>query len=168
MSYFKIDEISKELGLHKDTVRKKCYELEIDTKKITKTAKNKLIKGLQDTISRKEDAKEFEQALKSKKVDKKNLLVGKSGKELEIMLDLALKDFDNNQKSIEECQFAIEEKGTIIIASHNGTVSSNPAVKTKTELLKSQSVLRKDILTIKQALESKVDYQDEDNPFGDE
>lgn len=167
-NYFTVDEISAEIGLNRITLYKKAKLLGIDTSKITKTVKKKLINACKETISRKEDAKEFEQAIKSKKVAKKNLLVGKSGKELEIMLELAIKDFDNNQKSIEECQFAIEEKGTIINNGNNGTISSNPAVKTKTELLKSQSVLRKDILTIKQALESKVDYEDEENPFGDE
>ena len=167
-NYFTIDEISVETGVNRNTLYQKARILEIDTSKITKAKKNKLIKACSETISRKEEAKEFEQSLKSKKVSKKNLLVGKCGKELEIMLDLALKDFDDNQNSIKECQYAIELKGTIIQNGNNGTISSNPAVKTKTELLKSQTALRKDIMALKEALASKVDYLDEDNPFGDE
>ena len=167
-NYIHIEEISKELGISSRTLRKYCKDLNILPTKITKSDKKALIKASKETISRKDDAKEFEQSLKSKKVAKKNLLVGKSGKELEIMLDLALKDFDDNQNSIEECQYAIELKGTIIQNGNNGTISSNPAVKTKTELLKSQTALRKDIMALKEALASKVDYLDEDNPFGDE
>lgn len=167
MSYFKLDEISREIGLSTETLRKKCYLLDIDTQKITKTAKNKLIKACKESIERKTDAKLFEKSIKSIKVSNDKKLVGKSGEELQIMLDLAKKDFDDNQKSILECQFAIEEKGTILNNGNNGTISSNPAVKTKNELLKAQAQLRKDIILITQALANTITY-DEESPFGDE
>lgn len=164
--YISVEEISNEIGVSASTVYKRCALLGLDTGKITKTAKKQIIDACAETLSMKAESKSMEEKLKSIKVSPKYRLYGSNGSKLPMMLDLALQDFDANQKMILECQEVIDQFGTIIKASHNGTISSNPAVKTKTELLKAQSTLRKDIKELESALNSFI--EDDESPFGDE
>lgn len=166
MKYYTIDEISNEIGLSTDLIRHRCYSLDIDTKKIGKDEKAMILDACSEAIERKADSKSFEQMVKSIKVASKEQLVGTDRNILQIMLDLAKKDFDDNQTAILQCQEVINEVGAIIKTSHNGTISSNPAVKTKNDLMKSQSTLRKDIMLLEQALNSVED--EDDSPFGEE
>ena len=166
-NYFSVEAISQEIGVSASTVYKRCASLGFDTSKITKTMKKRIIDACEDTLSMKQESKEMEERLKSIKVSPKYRLFGSNGSKLPMMLDLALQDFDANQKMIMECQEVIDQFGTIIKASHNGTISSNPAVKTKTELMKAQSTLRKDIKELEQAM-MMVYSDDEESPFGDE
>lgn len=164
--YVSVEEISNEIGVSDKTVYKRCAMLGIDTAKITAKAKKEIIDACSETISRKAESKELEEKLKGIKVSPKYRLFGTNGSKVQMMLDLALQDFDANQKMILECQEVIDQFGTIMKTSHNGTISSNPAVKTKTELLKAQSTLRKDIKELENALNTFV--IDDDSPFGDE
>ena len=164
--YISIEAISNEIGVSDKTIYKRCANLGIDTSKITEEVKEQIIEACSDTISRKAESKELEDRLKTIKVSPKYKLFGTNGSKLPTMLDLALQDFDANQKMILECQEVIDQFGTIMKTSHNGTISSNPAVKTKTELLKAQSTLRKDIKELEQAMNSFA--EDDESPFGDE
>lgn len=166
-NYVSVEEISNEIGVSASTVYKKCTLLGFDTGKITKSAKKQIIEACSETISRKEESKALEEKLKGIKVSPKYRLFGANGSKLPMMLDLALQDFDANQKMILECQEVIDQFGTIIKTSHNGTISSNPAVKTKTELMKAQSTLRKDIRELENAMNTFM-TDDDESPFGDE
>ena len=165
-NYFSVEEISNEIGVSASTVYKRCALLGIDTAKISTKAKKEIINACSETLSMKAEAKSLEDKLKGIKVSPKYRLFGTNGSKVQMMLDLALQDFDANQKMILECQEVIDQFGTIMKTSHNGTISSNPAVKTKTELLKAQSTLRKDIKELENALNTFV--IDDDSPFGDE
>ena len=155
-NYFSIEEISKEIGVSDKTIYKRCSELGFDTSKITKTKKIKLIKACQSTIDRKNEANEFINDVKNAKVGKTDEISAQSGSTLEKRLAIAKKEFDNVSKSLAECQVAINLKGTIIMNGNNGTISSNPAVKTKCELLKQQNALQKTIQELENAMKLSI------------
>lgn len=151
-NYFKIDEISIEIDVNRNTLYKKARLLNIDTSKITLAKKKKLIKACESTINRKKRAKKFISDVRKVKVDEFNEISSESGSTLEKRLSIAKKEFDNVSKSLLECQKTIDLKGTIIMNGNNGTISSNPAVRTKCELLKQQNSLQKTIQDLEDAL----------------
>lgn len=150
--YFKVDEISAETGVNPTTIRQKIKLLGFDVAKITENRKKKIIEALKPTIERKSEANSFVEALKSVKVEQNDVIVDKSGSTLENRLKIAKREFDLVNKSLIECQIAIDTHGTIIQNGHNGTISSNPAVKTKCELLKQQTALQKTIQELEDRL----------------
>ena len=151
-NYFKVDEISAETGVNPTTIRQKIKILGLDASKITKNRKNKIIEALKPTIERKSQANNFVEAIKSVKIEQNDVIVDKSGSTLENRLKIAKREFDLVNKSLIECQIAIDTHGTIIQNGHNGTISSNPAVKTKCELLKQQTALQKTIQELEDRL----------------
>lgn len=151
-NYISVDEISAEIGVDRTTVYKKAKLMDIDTSRITETRKKRLIKALEPTISRKKDAFDFLNDIKTDKPLKTDPIVDLNGSTLEKRLYIAKQEFDKVCKSLNECQIAIEKKGTILMNGNNGTISSNPAVKTKCELLKQFNALQKTI----QELEEKL------------
>ena len=124
----------------------------MDASKITKNRKNKIIEALKPTIERKSQANNFVEAIKSVKIEQNDVIVDKSGSTLENRLKIAKREFDLVNKSLIECQIAIDTHGTIIQNGNNGTISSNPAVKTKCELLKQQTALQKTIQELEDRL----------------
>lgn len=155
-NYYSVDEISAEVGVNRNTIYQKARNLGIDTSKITEKRKIKLIQAVSDTIERKNEANEFLNDVKSEKVGKTVEIFGQSGSTLEQRLSIAKKEFDLITKSLAECQIAIEKKGTILMNGNNGTISSNPAVKTKCELLKQHNALQKTIQDLENALKMSV------------
>lgn len=151
-NYYSVDEISAEIGVSRTTIAKKVKEFGFDFAKITKARKNKLIKACQSTIDRKNEAKAFLNDVKQANVGEIEEISSQSGSTLEKRLSIAKKEFDNVTKSLKQCQIAIDQKGTILMNGNNGTISSNPAVKTKCELLKQQNALQKTINELEQAL----------------
>ena len=155
--YFSLDEISREIEVSKETIRKKCYQLGIDTKEIDIKSKKILIDALAETIQRKTEAKEFLNELNSGESEAISM---KNESTLEQRLYIAKMEFNRITKSLEECQIAIDKKGTIMMNGNNGTVSSNPAVKTKCELLKQQNALQKTISDLEQSLKMSIPSKD--------
>ena len=155
-NYFTIDEISSEINVNRNTLYQKARELSIDTSKITKIKKNKLIKACESTISRKNEAKEFISDISSVKLGEIDEISSQSGSTLLKRLEIAKKEFDNVSKSLKQCQVAIDLKGTILMNGNNGTISSNPAVKTKCELLKQQNALQKTIQELEDTLKYSI------------
>lgn len=153
-NYHTVDGISAEIGVSRATLSKKCAELGIDVSKITDARKRKLISAVSSTIQRKEEAKAFLNDIKSDKVAQSDTISAQSGSTLEQRLIIAKQEFDKVHQSLLECQIAIEKKGTILMNGNNGTISSNPAIKTKCELLKQFNALQKTI----QDLEDKQKY----------
>lgn len=156
MEYISIDDIAKEVGINRNTVYKKAHDLDIDTSNITPAKKKLILKACEDTIARKKEANEFLEDIKNVKVEKSDEISGISGSTLEQRLMIAKKEFDNVSKSLMECQVAIDTKGTILMNGNNGTISSNPAVKTKCELLKQQNALQKTISDLENSLKMTV------------
>ena len=163
-NYFTLDEISREIGVSRETLRKKCRILGIDTQKVTLSRKNKLIKACSETIKRKTEAKEF---LTGAKAEESDLISLESVSTLDKRLEIAKNEFNLITKSLKDCQMAIDRKGTIIMNGNNGTISSNPAVKTKCELLKQQNALQKTISELEQALKMSIPVS-ESNTIDDE
>ena len=157
-NYYSVDEISAEIGVNQTTIYQKAKILGIDTSRITKTRKNKLIKACQTTIERKKEAKAFLEDVKQENIDKTEEISSETGSTLEKRLSIAKKEFDNVSKSLKQCQIAIDKKGTILMNGNNGTISSNPAVKTKCELLKQQNALQKTINELEQALKLTITF----------
>ena len=155
-NYFSVDEISAETGVNVRTIYQRLKVLGIDSQKITKNRKDKLIMALKPTIDRKNDANEFLEAIKNVKVAKSEEIFGKSGSTLEQRLSIAKREFDKVNQSLIECQVAIDTHGTIIQNGNNGTISSNPAVKTKCELLKQQTSLQKTIQELEDRLKISI------------
>lgn len=155
-NYYSVDEISAEVGVNRNTIYQKARNLGIDTSKITEKRKIKLIQAVSDTIERKNEAEAFMNDVKNEKVCKTVEIFGQSGSTLEQRLSIAKKEFDLITKSLAECQVAIEKKGTILMNGNNGTISSNPAVKTKCELLKQHNALQKTIQDLENALKMSV------------
>ena len=168
-NYFTIDEISNEIDVNRNTLYQKARDLGIDTSKITKIRKNKLIKACQSTIERKKEANAFSEAIKNAKVEKTDKIANQSGSTLEQRLLKAKKDYDNVNKSLAECQIAIDLHGTLIQNGNNGTISSNPAVKTMCELLKQKNALDKTINELEEKLKlSKSTSDEKRSVIGDE
>lgn len=155
-NYISVEEISEEIGVHRTTLYQKAKAIGIDTQKITEARKKKLIKALQPTIDRKNEANEFLKEVKGEKLGLIEEISSQSGSTLEKRLLIAKREFDNVTKSLVQCQKAIDLKGTILMNGNNGTISSNPAVKTKCELLKQQNALQKTISELEQALKMSV------------
>lgn len=151
-NYFNVDEISAEIGVNVRTIYQKLKILGIDSTKITQKRKEKLIDALKSTIERKKDANKFIKKIKNVKVPKSNEISLITGSTLEQRLAIAKREFDKVNKSLIECQIAIDTHGTIIHNGNNGTISSNPAVKTKCELLKQQNALQKTIQELEDRL----------------
>lgn len=151
-NYYSVDEISAEVGVHPSSIYKKAKILNIDPKRITETRKKKLIKALESAIERKNEANDFLDDVKQEEVGEIEEISSQSGSTLEKRLFIAKKEFDNVTKSLKQCQKAIDLKGTILMNGNNGTISSNPAIKTKCELLKQQNALQKTISDLEQAL----------------
>ena len=149
--YFKVEEISTQINVSMPKIYEVCRKIGIDTQKITENRKKKLIEALQPTIKRKSDANEFMEALTSVKVEKSDEISAKSGSTLEKRLEIAKREFDKVNQCLLECQVAIDTHGTII-QNVNGTISSNPAVKTKCELIKQQNSLQKIIQDLEDRL----------------
>ena len=162
-NYFTLDAISSEIGVSRQTLRKKCYQLDIDIQKIGKTNKKKLIKACSDTIARKREAKDLLNAIEVSETDKISL---ESESTLEKRLEIAKNEFNLITKSLAECQTVINKKGTILMNGNNGTISSNPAVKTKCELLKQQNALQKTISELESAL--KLSFASPNSVIDDE
>ena len=155
-NYYSVDEISAEIGVHRASIYQKAKLLGIDTQKITEKRKNKLIEAVKPMLERKNEANEFLNDVKTEKIGKTVEIFGQSGSTLEQRLSIAKKEFDLITKSLAECQIAIEKKGTILMNGNNGTISSNPAVKTKCELLKQHNALQKTIQDLENALKMSV------------
>lgn len=151
-NYYNVDEISAEIGVNVRTIYQKLNVLGIDSQKITLNRKKKLIEALKPTIDRKKDANDFLEAIKNVKVAKSDEILTISGSTLEQRLAIAKREFDKVNQSLIECQIAIDTHGTIIQNGNNGTISSNPAVKTKCELLKQQNALQKTIQDLEDRL----------------
>lgn len=151
--YFSVEAISHEIGISDKTVYKRASELGIDTSKITKTKKDELIKACEGTIEKKRMAQELTGSLKNAKLDITNTILDKSGATHEERLTIAKQDYDKLVKNIVACDYMIEIKGEFI-SNSNGSISSNPAVKTKCELLKQKNSLDKTISD----LEDKLKY----------
>lgn len=147
--YFTVDEISAEIDVNRNTLYKKAKSLNIDTSKITKTDKASLIEACSETIARKREAKELLSGIEVSETDKISL---ESESTLEKRLEIAKNQFNLITKSLAECQAVIDKKGTILMNGNNGTISSNPAVKTKCELLKQHTALQKTISDLESAL----------------
>lgn len=158
--YHGVDVISAEIGVSAPTLYKKCKEIGIDPSKITDARKKKLIKYCADTIQRKKEAKAFMEDIQNVNVRQSDVISVQSGSTLEKRLSIAKQEFDNVAKSLAECQLAIDTKGTIIMNGNTGTISSNPAVKTKCELLKQFNALQKTI----QELEEKMKLSTSTSP----
>lgn len=166
--YFSVDEISTEIDVNRNTIYQKARELDIDTSKITKTKKNQLIKACQSTIDRKNEAKGFVDDVKKAEVGQTDEISSQRGSTLEKRLEIAKKEFDNVSKSLAQCQVAIDLKGTILMNGNNGTISSNPAVKTKCELLKQQNALQKTIQDLENALKYSISTSINESVIDDE
>ena len=168
-NYYSVGAISTEIGVSDKKIYKVAKELGIDTSKITKIKKNKLIKACESTIKRKKEANAFSEAIKNAKVGKTEQIANQSGSTLEQRLSKAKKDYDNVNKSLAECQIAIDLHGTIIQNGNNGTISSNPAVKTMCELLKQKNALDKTINELEEKLKlSKTTSEEKRSVIGDE
>lgn len=155
-NYYSVEELSNEIGVHRTTLYQKAKLLGIDTQKITEARKNRLIEALKPTIDRKKEANDFLNDVNSEELGEIDEISSQSGSTLEKRLIIAKKEFDNVTKSLVQCQKAIDLKGTILMNGNNGTISSNPAVKTKCELLKQQNALQKTISELEQALKMSV------------
>ena len=147
-----VDEISKEVGVSLPTLYSKIRFLGIDTSSIDDDAKAKIIEACADTVSMKKEAKQFIEDVQGAEVGETEIISDKSGSTLEQRLAIAKKEFDRITKSLEECQVAINLKGTILMNGNNGTISSNPAIKTKCDLLKQHTALQKTITELENAL----------------
>ena len=147
--YFTVGEISAEINVSDKLLYKKAKLLNIDTSKIGKTEKKQLIDACSDTIARKREAKEL---LSDIEVSETDMISLQSESTLEKRLEIAKNEFNLITKSLAECQAVIDKKGTILMNGNNGTISSNPAVKTKCELLKQQNALQKTISELESAL----------------
>lgn len=155
-NYYSVEELSNEIGVHRTTLYQKAKLLGIDTQKITEARKSRLIEALKPTIDRKKEANDFLNDVNSEELGEIDEISSQSGSTLEKRLIIAKKEFDNVTKSLVQCQKAIDLKGTILMNGNNGTISSNPAVKTKCELLKQQNALQKTISELEQALKMSV------------
>ena len=155
-NYYSVDEISAEIGVNRNSIYQKAKILGIDTSRITEKRKMKLIKAVSPILDRKKEADAFLDDVKGAKVGKTVEISNQSGSTLEQRLSIAKKEFDLITKSLAECQVAIEKKGTILMNGNNGTISSNPAVKTKCELLKQHNALQKTIQDLENTLKMSV------------
>lgn len=162
-NYFTVDEISAEIGVSNKVLYKNAKLLGIDTQKITVSRKKKLIDACSSTIKRKNEAKEF---LTGAKVKENDFISLESVSTLDKRLEIAKNEFNLLTKSLKDCQMAIDRKGTIIM-NNNGAISSNPAIKTKCELLKQQNALQKTISELEQALKMSIPVS-ESNTIDDE
>lgn len=158
---FKIDEISKEIGVTPRILYRKLKELGIEKDEngsyvLDEEQKEMLIESVSGTIQRKNDARDFIDDVQKAKVGKTELIANQTGSTLEKRLAIAKKEFDLISKSLAECQVAIDKKGTILMNGNNGTISSNPAVKTKCDLLKQHTALQKTITDLENALRLSV------------
>lgn len=168
-NYITLDEISSKINVSYETLRKKCYKLGIEPQKITKTKEKQLIKACQDTIDRKNEAKDLISSLGNVKVSKNDEIVNESGSTLEKRLFNAKKDYDNIVKNIIASDYLIEEKGEYIVNGNNGTVSLNPALKGKIELIKQKNALDKTINELEEKLKLSRSTEDEKRSvIGDE
>lgn len=168
-NYYSVGAISTEIGVSDKKIYKVAKELGIDTQKITEARKLKLIKGCQETIQRKKDANAFTEAIKNAKVEETGVIANKSGSTLEHRLSKAKIDYDNVNKSLAECQIAINLHGTLMQNGKNGIISSNPAVKTMCELLKQKNALDKTINELEEKLKlSKSTSEEKRSVIGDE
>ena len=147
--YFSVDEISAEINVSDKLIYKKAKLLGIDTSKIGETEKEMLIEACSEAIERKREAKEL---LSDVKVSESDLISMESESTLEKRLFIAKKEFNLITKSLAECQAVIDKKGTILMNGNNGTISMNPAAKTKCELLKQQTALQKTISDLEASL----------------
>lgn len=163
--YYSVDEISMEIGVNRTTIYQKAKNLRIDTAKITESRKKRIIEACQGVLLRKKEAKEL---LKVKDNIKTTEISGESGSTLEKRLEIAKKEFDNINKSLAECQNIIDQKGTMMIMVTNGAVASNPAVKTKCELLKQHNALQKTIQDLENTLKLSLKPSGTVNTIDDE
>lgn len=164
-NYYSVEAISIEIGVSIPTIRQKAKNLGFDTSRITENRKKRIIQACQTTIEKKNQAAEL---IKFKKNLKITEISSQSGSTLEKRLEIAKKEFDNINKSLAECQNIIDAKGTILITPTNGAVSSNPAVKTKCELLKQHNALQKTIQDLENALKLSLKPASQVNTIDDE
>ena len=159
-----VDEISKEIGITPTIIYKKLKEMGITTDAdrrylLDEETKARIIDACSDTINRKKEAIEFMGDVQSAEVGESEKISDQTGSTLEQRLAIAKKEFDRLTKSLEECQIAIDLKGTILMNGNNGTISSNPAVKTKCDLLKQHTALQKTITELENALKITVNHR---------
>ena len=149
--YFTIGEISKEIGVSDKTLYKRAKDLKIDTSRITLKRKEKLINACEEVARRKNSVKGFMKNVSKAKVIKSSSISSQSGSTLDVRLKIAKQKFDFVNKCIADCESAIKANN-VIIDNANGSISSNPAVKTMCELLKQHISLQRNI----QELEEKL------------
>ena len=163
--YYSVEEISMEIGVSIPTIRQKAKNLGFDTQRLTENRKKRIINACQSVIQKKNEAKEL---LNVKNNIKYEEISSESGSTLEKRLEIAKREFDCINKSLAECQNIIDQKGTMMITVTNGAVSSNPAVKTKCELLKQHNALQKTIQDLENALKLSLKPSGKINTIDDE
>lgn len=154
--YISVGEISTMIGVSDKKIYKVAKDLGVDTKKITNKELLLIQEGCSDTIERKKQANELADELKKAKLEKSEEISNQNGSTIEQRLINAKKDYDKVLKNIVACDYLIDSKGEFITNSNNGAVSSNPALKTKCELLKQKNALDKTINELEEKLKLTI------------
>ncbi len=160
-NYYKIDEISIELGVSRETIRKNIKKLGLDSRKIDETAKSLLVKELQSTLNIKNKGKMLESKVLGAKVEQSDEIPIESKSSLEILRIKAIQRYNLLEETAKNLEIVIKEDLGFVVNGTNGLVGLSPAVKGITEITKQQNALTKTIKELEEALKynatSKVD-----------
>lgn len=153
------------MGVSSTTIYKKARKLDINTKTITNEDKQKIIESCSNYIEIRNNNEKVIQYIneKVKALPKLELSSSNNNEALKIMYELLIENYNSNRRMIDECKAYIEYMG-VMIKDYNGNYITNPIMKTYLSLIKSSSVLTRDILLLKdKVLESE--YDELYNPF---
>lgn len=151
-NYYKIDEISIDLGVSRETIRKNIKKLGLNSRKIDESAKKLLIDELQSTIDLKNKGKTLEKKVLDAKVEKSDDIPIESGSSLEILRIKAIQRYNLLEETAKNLEIVIKEDLGFVVSGTNGLVGLSPAVKGITEITKQQNALTKTIKELEEAL----------------
>lgn len=146
--YYSVEEISTEIGISRQALTKRIKKLGLDTKTIGNKEKKLIIDSASEEIEKKKLTTDILSSVSSLQTIE---ILNETGSTLEQRLVIAKQKFDFVNQCIAECESAISSVGTIV-DNANGSVSSNPAVKTMNELLKQHTALQKTINELEERL----------------
>jgi len=166
-NYFSVEEISTELGVAQNTLRKRIKELGFDTQKLGITELLALKDSVQNLLKTKKANKDSLDAVKNLKLDKSGQLDVESVSNVEKLRIKAIERYNILEDIAKKCIYLLNLSEDNVDSNPNGTKSINPNAKLLNDVTKQQIALGKAIKDYEEALKLIATTSDSKSPIDD-
>lgn len=157
--YYSIEEISKDIGISRQTLTKRVKKLGLDSKKLGNKERELIIADVQDEIDKKNVSKDVLKSVIGAYNVQSVSISSINGATYEQRLEISKQKLDFVTKELDKLEKAIADSGSII-DNANGSISQSPVVKTFNDYLKSYNTLQKTINELEEKLKLSTTTRD--------